>query len=162
MKTHSSVFLAFLVCIFCSISAFSQDTDDKQSKTQGPRKISGPTHQVHVEIDEEAISASVEVAVEQAMKTMEQTLNNIDIQIPQIDIDLSHINVNPVMVNVPDLDIHIAPIPDIHIAPITIPDIQIDIQPIRIFNGNPHHIHHDRQRDRESDEKKKEGLKKLN
>ncbi len=157
MRTLRHFVFATIFCAVAVTNSFSQNNSGtRSSKTEGLRKISGPTHHIDVDIDEAAIAADVERSVAQAMKSVEATLRNLDIHIPEINLNMSHIDPHPVIVRVPHVNVHIPPIPPI-------PFINMDVQPFHNFNWNENehrHDHHDS--DDETQKAKREGLKKLN
>jgi hypothetical protein len=114
MTSHHRLLFVFLVLGFTSIPGFSQKTDPPND-SDGLRKItngSGRDLDIEGQIDEDLLEANIELAVEDALKSVEVVLNRLDIHIEPIQIDLADldININPVVINVPDVDIDIDPV----------------------------------------------------
>lgn len=138
MNLHYRTLLVFLILSMAVVPAFSQEINTKkaESKTQsvvkeepredGLRKISTRTPRdwdFDIHIDEEAMEANIERAVEQAMRDVEiamEKLEKLEIYIEPIEINLEKMNLDmkPIEINIPDLNIDIAPI---------IIDLDIDI-----------------------------------
>ncbi len=136
--------LLVLIVLPLSISGYSQESNPKknatgQSKTDDTDKETSPAKglrnietrsqrhnwDVNVHIDQKAIEASIESAVENAMKSVEvaRALGKLEIQIEPIEIDLGKldIDIGPIEINIPALDINIEPID------IDLDDMKIDV-----------------------------------
>ncbi len=149
--------LAFTIFSLVSVAAFAQSdsvpakkskekTDQDEPKTAGLRKITTQSQlrggNFDVNIDEEALEARIESAIEQAMASVEVALEKLEINIEPIEIDLGQldelraldnledIHIDPIHINIPDMDIDI----DIEPIEVNIPDIDIDLDDIDIDN----------------------------
>ena len=110
--------IAFLT-ISLAVPGFSQDVEtsgkkDESSKSEGLRKMTNSQRNWNfdIRIDEAALEANIENAIENSMRSIEVALDRIEIHIAPIEINLGSFNMNmdPIMVNIPDLDIDIEPI----------------------------------------------------
>jgi len=184
---------ATLILAFATLTAVSQDSSqtktdkshqDELPKADGLKKISSGSREWYfdVHIDHAALKKNIEVAIENAMKSVE-ALEKLEINIDPIEINLKDLNVdiNPVIVNIPDPVVVIDPIE------VNIPEIDIDADNFRwnrddnededndadIDNDNDHHRHsvHDynkykekhKDKDKSDDKNEKtKGLKKIN
>lgn len=102
----------------------------EESKTSGLRKLTNNrSWDFKVNIDEEALEASIELAIEQAMNSLEvamEKLEKLEIHLEPIEINLSalenlDIDIDPIVINIDDLDI------DIEIDELEDLDIDLDI-----------------------------------
>jgi hypothetical protein len=143
------------------VSAQSNNTDSKDPKA-GLKKISGPTREIKVDIDEDAIEESVE----RSMKGLEETLEKLEIDLAQLEINLQQIEIPDIHIQeieIPEIivpQIHIQPI-EINIPEINIPDIDIDIPEINIPKINCDEYDSKPRRDSEKEKQRSKGLKKL-
>lgn len=135
-------------------------TNGESSGTTGLRKIN--THRdrnFDIKIDEEALEAKIESAVEEAMRSVEVELGRLEIHIEPIEIDLSNLDVNidPIVINIPDMDINIEPI-EIDMEDMDI-DIDIDEHDFDWDNDEDDRDHDDN--DDEEDAFRSKGLNRL-
>lgn len=131
--------LFVILILLLAIPGFSQDpkkaepkSDVKVSKEEpradGLKRISGRPareYDFDIDIDEKALEANIERAVERAMRDVEEALDKLerlDIHIEPIEINLGDLNldIDPIEIQIPDLDI------DIDIEPLDM-DMDIDI-----------------------------------
>jgi hypothetical protein len=130
MNTINRSLVALLV-LLTAIPCFSQDTktdkkteSTKEQKTDGLRKISSSHHDwdFDVNIDEKALEANIEAAIERAMRSVDVALEKLEINIDPIEINLGYLKdadpVGPIKINIPNLNINI--------DPIEVPEIDID------------------------------------
>jgi hypothetical protein len=124
-----------LVCFFitlATVSAFAQkanaavkeskgEQSNESTKSKGLRKIAEGSStrdlDVDVNIDQQALETNIELAIENAMRSVEVVLEQLQINIEPIEIDLSHldIDIEPVVIDIPNIDIDIEPIEaDLH------------------------------------------------
>src|SRR5690348_4494923 len=131
MKPSNCILSLLFVCLI-SVSGFSQANnttsqkdESESSKTAGLRKIASGSglRDIEVNIDEEALEASISAAVEEAMASVDEAMENIEIHIDPIEINLSDmdINIDPIVINIPNIDVNIEPIE------VEIEDMDIDI-----------------------------------
>src|SRR5258708_25828403 len=112
----------FVLLIFSSaIPAYSQDKNNTQKvekkeeiRPDGLRKIS-TKHQdwdFDINIDEKALKANIEKAIESAMKSVDVALEKLEINIEPIVINMKGLNmdVNPIRIDIPNINIDIEPI----------------------------------------------------
>jgi hypothetical protein len=131
----------FLIIALAVVPGFSQDANTKKAETKTPvvtkeeprsdglRKITTRTSRdwdFDIHIDEEALEANIERAVEQAMKDLEislEKLEKLEIHLEPIEINLQKLNLDmkPIDIHIPHLNIDIAPIM------IDLDDMDIDI-----------------------------------
>ncbi len=132
----------FLILALAIVPGFSQDANTKkaESKTSsvvtkeeprsdGLKKITTRTSRdwdFDIHIDEEALEANIELAVEKAMKDLEialEKLEKLEIHIEPIEINLGKLNLDmkPIEIHIPNLNIEIEPII------IDLDDMDIDI-----------------------------------
>ena len=142
MSLLNRILFLYLIVSLASVPGFSQEDSQKKtaqsakeqpktdktngelSGTTGLRKInSHRDRNFDIKIDEEALEAKIESAVEEAMRSVEVELSRLEIHIEPIEIDLSNldIDIDPIVINIPDLDIDIEPIE------IDMEDMDIDI-----------------------------------
>jgi hypothetical protein len=110
-----------LVCLFVcliAIPAVAQQPIKKnnpEAKEAGLKKIAGGSaHKnlnIDVNIDEEALEASIEVAIKNAMESL-RVLEQLEIHIEPISIDLSNLNLlhNPIVIDIPHIEENVEPI----------------------------------------------------
>jgi hypothetical protein len=120
------------------------------SKSEGLVKLAEGSQYRHmdIDIDEEALEASIEKAIESAMKSVEsalEKLEKLEINIEPIEINLNdtNIDVDPVLINIPDLDIHIEPMK----IDLDDMDIVIDLDEMDL---DMHHDHFDWKNDEDA------------
>ena len=172
MKYISRFSVALTIVLLTCGHVFPQGQEDsKASRSSGLRKISGPTNpiDVDIDIDEAALEQSIDLAVEQAMKSVDIVLDNLDIRIPPIDIDLSalDVDIDPIEVNIPDFDFRMDPI-DLEIDH----DFDIDIDSDdwddesefdkQKSKPDKDKADKDKQKDKSGKDEKAKGLKKIN
>lgn len=138
MHTYYRPLFVILIVLLAS-PGFSQDpkkaetnSDSKVSKEEpradGLKRISGRPareYDFDIHIDEKALEANIERAVERAMRDVEEALDKLErleINIEPIEIDLGDLNldIDPIEIHIPELDI------DIDIEPFDM-DMDIDI-----------------------------------
>ncbi len=138
MHTYYRPLFVILIVLLAS-PVFAQDTkkaetnsDSKVSKEEpradGLKRISGRPareYDFDIHIDEKALEANIERAVERAMRDVEEALDKLErleINIEPIEIDLGDLNldIDPIEIHIPELDI------DIDIEPFDM-DMDIDI-----------------------------------
>ncbi|MBI3483305.1 MAG: hypothetical protein HY015_10115, partial [Bacteroidetes bacterium] len=137
MNAFIRTLFVFLI-LSLAIQGFSQDTNTQKTerKTQtdatkeeprpgGLRKITTRSPRdwnFDINIDERALEANIEQAIENAMRSVEGVLEKIEIHIEPIEINLKDMNVDvdPIVVNIRDLNIDIEPIG------VDLPDLDID------------------------------------
>ena len=132
----------FLILALSIVPGFSQDANTKKAETKtssvvikeeprsdGLKKITTRTSRdwdFDIHIDEEALEANIELAVEKAMKDLEialEKLEKLEIHIEPIEINLVNLNLDmkPIEIHIPNLNIEIEPII------IDLDDMDIDI-----------------------------------
>lgn len=139
MRTHYRPLFVILMLLLAS-PGFSQDpkkteikSDSRVSKEEpradGLKKISGRPareYDFDIHIDEKALEANIERAIEHAMRDVEEALDKLErqeIHIEPIEIELGDLNLDldPIEIHIPDLDIDIDPID------IDLDDLDLDI-----------------------------------
>ncbi len=121
----------FLIFALAVVPGFSQDANTKKAETKTPpvvtkeeprsdglKKITTRTSRdwdFDIHIDEEALEANIELAVEKAMKDLEialEKLEKLEIHIEPIEINLVNLNLDmkPIEIHIPNLNIEIEPI----------------------------------------------------
>ena len=121
----------FLILALSIVPGFSQDANTKKAETKtssvvikeeprsdGLKKITTRTSRdwdFDIHIDEEALEANIELAVEKAMKDLEialEKLEKLEIHIEPIEINLVNLNLDmkPIEIHIPNLNIEIEPI----------------------------------------------------
>ena len=139
MKPFSCVLLSCLFIGLVSIPGFAQENPvpakeratSSSPKSAGMRKVASGSQwrnmDVEINIDEEALEASIETAVEEAMEAVE-VLENLEINIEPIEINLGYLNIDidPIVINIPDINFDIEHI-EIVIEPIHIDVDEVDI-----------------------------------
>ena len=121
----------FLIFALAIVPGFSQDANTKKAETKtqsvvikeeprsdGLRKIITRTSRdwdFDIHIDEEALEANIELAVEKAMKDLEIALEKLEklaIHIEPIEINLGNLNLDmkPIEIHIPNMNIDIEPI----------------------------------------------------
>jgi hypothetical protein len=132
--------LTCLLIGLIAIPGFSQSTIKKDessadSKSAGLKKIDSGSQfrnrNFNVNIDEEALEASIELAVRDAMRSVEQVLEKLEIHIEPIEINLNNLdlNIDPIVINTPKIDVNVDPI-DIDLDDMDfdmVMDIDVDI-----------------------------------
>lgn len=134
--------LGFLILALTVVPGFSQDSNTKKAEAKTPpvvtneepradglRKITTRTSRdwdFDIHIDEAALEANIELAVEKAMKDVEialEKLEKLEIHIEPIEINLQKLNLDmkPIDIHIPHLNIDIEPII------IDLDDMDIDI-----------------------------------
>lgn len=161
--TYRPLFVILIVLL--ASPAFSQDpkkaetkSDSKVSKEEpradGLKRISGRPareYDFDIHIDEKALEANIERAVERAMRDVEEALDKLerlDIHIEPIEIDLGDLNlgIDPIEIHIPELDI------DINIEPLDI-DMDIDHDFDHDFDHDwDNDNHHDNDLDEDEDD----------
>lgn len=145
MSPFIRIYLVSLIISLASISGFSQEptpkkdtvqpvkeqtppdeTKDASSRTEGLRKITTRSPHgwdIDINIDEEALDANIELAIENAMESVEVALENLEIHIEPIEINLEELDLDfdPIEIEIPNLDIDVDPVE------IDLNDIDIDI-----------------------------------
>lgn len=132
----------FLILALAVVPGFSQEANTKKAETKTPsvvtkeeprseglKKITTRTSRdwdFDIHIDEAALEANIELAVEKAMKDVEialEKLEKLEIHIEPIEINLQKLNLDmkPIDIHLPHLNIDIAPIL------IDLDDLDIDI-----------------------------------
>ncbi|HEV8515336.1 MAG TPA: hypothetical protein VGQ59_18765 [Cyclobacteriaceae bacterium] len=126
---------ATLILVSAAFAAFSQNsgsikTDKKTQqeelpRTDGLKKISSGSARdwdFDVHIDHVSLEKNIEVAIENAMKSVE-ALERLEINIDPIEINLKDLNmdINPIVINIPNPVVAIDPIE------INIPDIDVNV-----------------------------------
>jgi hypothetical protein len=166
MKHTLRIVFAFLLASLATVG-FSQQTNPRQekktqitegtveeSKTNGLRKVTNNRNwNFEVNIDEEALEASIEAAIERAMLDVEvamERLEKLEIHLEPIEINLSalenmDINIDPIVIDIGDLDIDI----EVEVDELEDLDIEVDLGDL------------DEDEDGEADDDRKKGLKKL-
>ncbi|HEY8933764.1 MAG TPA: hypothetical protein VIM65_01025 [Cyclobacteriaceae bacterium] len=163
MKSSKRIFLSCFFVGLASVSGFSQVTNSEintDSKSIGLRKIAGGSHlhnmNLDINIDNEALETSIELAAERAMESVEVALDKLDVNIEPIEINFDDldINIDPVIVNIPAIDINIEPIEieDIEIEPVEIEPIVIDPIVIDVDDVNNDISHFDWYNDNDDDQ----------
>ena len=96
------------------VSSSSQtEVKEESSRTQGLRKIASYRKMdLDIRIDEAALEASIELAIKDALESVEAVLEKLEIHVEPIEINLSNLNVGsePIIINIPDVNIDIEPI----------------------------------------------------
>jgi hypothetical protein len=130
MSIQYRTLLGFLILALAIVPGFSQEANTKKAETKTPvitkeeprsdglRKITTRTSRdwdFDIHIDEAALEANIERAVEQAMKDVEialEKLEKLEIHIEPIEINLQKLNLDmkPIDIHIPHLNIDIAPI----------------------------------------------------
>lgn len=109
MKLLNRTLLVSLI-ISLSITGFSQKNDpnpktDESHKSEGLRKVTTRSfdQEINIEIDEEAIEATVN----EAMKSVEDVLKNLELNLENLEINLSELEIlaEPIVINIPDIDL---------------------------------------------------------
>jgi hypothetical protein len=142
MSMQYRTLFGFIVLTLAIVPAFSQEANTKKAETKtqsvvtkeeprtdGLKRISTRTSRdwdFDIHIDEEALEANIERAVEQAMKDVEialEKLEKLEIHIEPIEINLQKLNLDmkPIEIHIPNLNIDIEPII------IDLDDLDIDI-----------------------------------
>jgi len=143
MKHSSRILFACLIIFVISIPGFSQEnpkksiapradqqsktdeTNEETSKAEGLRKIKTRSQlrdmDVNIHIDQKMLEASIESAIENAMRSVDVALERLEINIEPIEIDLRSLDMDahPIEINIPDLNINI------EIEPVEV-DLDID------------------------------------
>src|SRR6187551_3556795 len=98
---YSCLFVAIITLPALSQENNSTPTKDRsstESKTAGLRKIAGGSQlqnlDIDINIDNEALEASIEVAIANAMKSVENALETLEINIEPIEINLNDLNLD--------------------------------------------------------------------
>src|SRR5687768_13703240 len=113
MTYFNRIFTVLLVTATAFVPCFSQD---EPSKAEGLRKVASHSLaedlDIDINIDEEALAASIESAVKLSMESVEETLERLEIHIEPIEIDMQNLNINtnPIEINIPVINIDIEPI----------------------------------------------------
>lgn len=130
MNTTYRTLIAFLIFSVVIVPASSQDANTKKTEAKtsvvakeepradGLKRISTrPSRDwdFDIHIDEEALEANIELAIENAMRDVEITLEKLEkleIHIEPIEINLQELDLNtkPIQIRIPNLNIDIAPI----------------------------------------------------
>ncbi|MBL7861857.1 MAG: hypothetical protein JNJ65_11900 [Cyclobacteriaceae bacterium] len=90
--------------------------EESDPKAAGLKRMAGGSHQrgLRIQLNEEAMEASVEAAVENAMVSVESALRQLEHLdfIEPIEIDLDHLDLalEPLEIEIPELDFDIEPI----------------------------------------------------
>ena len=142
MSIQYRTLFVFLILALAVVPGFSQDANTKKAGTKTPpvvtkeepradglKKITTRTSRdwdFDIHIDEEALEANIELAVEKAMKDLEialEKLEKLEIHIEPIEINLVNLNLDmkPIEIHIPNLNIEIEPII------IDLDDMDIDI-----------------------------------
>jgi hypothetical protein len=152
---HCPAFVVLAVSL--AISGFSQDTNTtksekksksdtakEESRSAGLRKIAARPDRdwdFDIHIDQQALNANIDAAVENAMKSVDVALKNLDIHLDPIDINLGNLDIEPIEVHIPNLDFDLPPVDvDQH-------DLHIDM------NIGRDNFHWNKDRDNDEDEK---------
>ncbi len=164
MSIQYRTLFVFLILALAIVPGFSQEANTKKAETKTPplvtkeeprsvglRKITTRTSRdwdFDIHIDEEALEANIERAVEQAMKDVEialEKLEKLEIHIEPIEINLQKLNLDmkPIDIRLPNLNIDIAPIL------IDLDDLDLDIDIDEDFD---HDIDWDNDNDKDLDE----------
>src|SRR5688572_28065463 len=112
MIKYTRTLFSLAILSIVAMPVFSQkadpapQTEEKReaSKTNGLRRVAGPTPlNIDIDIDENALEASIESAIENAMRAVETTLEKLEIHIEPIEINLGNLDVNldPIVINIP-------------------------------------------------------------
>ncbi len=122
MSTLHRTLFVVLILALASTTAFSQDStrqkadkkdQPEETKEGGLRKIGGRQHRnFDINIDEKALKANIEGAIENAMRSVDMALDKLEINIEPIEIDLRSLNkdIEPILINIPNINIDIEPI----------------------------------------------------
>src|SRR5258707_3742124 len=112
--------LIVLLIISLAIPAYSQDKSTQkvekkeEVRPDGLRKISTQHHDwdFDINIDEKALKANIEKAIESAMKSVDVALEKLEINIEPIVMNMKGLNmdVNPIRIDIPNINIDIEPI----------------------------------------------------
>ena len=177
-------FATVSLLVFSAVTGFSQQTNPRQEKkthvaspaeatieeprTNGLRRLTNNRNwDFEVNIDQEALEASIESAIERAMNEVEaamESLEKLEIHLEPIEINLSalenlDINIEPIVIDIGDLDIDV----DIEIDEPEDLDIDIDLDPVDDLDIDMDEADFDRIENEEDDEdaNRKTGLKNL-
>ena len=131
MSIQYRTVFGFLILALAVVPGFSQGVNTKKAETKTPpvvskeepradglKKISTRASRdwdFDIHIDEEALKANIELAVEKAMKDLEialEKLERLEIHIEPIEINLVNLNLDmkPIEIHIPNLNIEIEPI----------------------------------------------------
>ncbi len=117
---RSTLNLLVLMCL--TLPGLSQQNPIRQEesdpKAAGLKRIAGGSHHrdIRIQLNEEAMEASVEAAIESAMVSVESALRQLE-----------HLEfIEPIEINLDHLDLALEPLE------IEIPELEIDIEPIHI------------------------------
>ena len=122
MNNFNRVSAALFIILISCTTVFSQVADtsakkdhraigpkEESSKESVLRRITGPMHEwdFNIKIEEDALEASIEQAVERAMESVEASLDRLEIHIDPIEIDMSNINIDmvPIRIDLSHLDL---------------------------------------------------------
>ena len=141
----SATISAIVLFALMAFTAYSQADQPRDQKSAGLKKISGPTREINIDIDERAIEASVE----EAMQLLEKDLEKLEVDLERLDIDLSklanieipEINLESMEINIPEINIEPIEIdiPELHFQPVdvNIPEIEFDEEDFRPRKDSP-------------------------
>jgi hypothetical protein len=159
---------ALVIILLATITGFAQDTrktEKKNDEQQEPSRKDGlkritPARHWDYDIDEDAMEANIERAVENAMKS-------VDVALGKMEINLKHLDIEPINIHIPEINIE--PV-EVNIPEINIPPIEVNIPQFNFdfkTNFNHHFRHHfnsdnDDDNDKSDKQDKSKGLKKIN
>ena len=113
MKRNLPLLLVLAIMVAAALPAKSQNTDRQEAKekSEGLRKISStrPDYKFEVRIDKEQLEATIEKAIENALRSVETALESIEIEIEDIEINLNSLEMNSesIIIDIPDIDVSI-------------------------------------------------------
>lgn len=122
MNPFNRIFIT-LVLSMLSVSAFSQESSPKKSKSEdvssegageGFRKVEDRSQRnwdIDVNIDNKALESNIERIVENAMRSVEVRMERLDIHLEPIEINLGDLDLemDPIVINIPEINIDVEP-----------------------------------------------------
>lgn len=197
MSMQYRTLFGFMVLSLAMVPAFAQEVNTKKTETKTPvvtkeepradglrklttRKSSDWDFDIH--IDEEALEANIERAVEKAMRDVEvaiEKLEKLEIHIEPIEINLGKLNLDmkPIDIRIPNLNIEVEPIiidlEDLDIDIDIDDDIDVDVDEDDLLpnknknkeewkNKSENKERHDSDKTKQNEKDKAKGLKKMN
>jgi len=126
MKSHNRFLAICLIVLIAQIPGLSQD-NNPQSDTAKPfnensnkeirssvRKIASGSFEMDldIDIDEEALGADIEIAIDNAMRSVEIVLEGLPVHLDLMKTDFSGLDIefDPIDINLRDMDIEIEPV----------------------------------------------------
>lgn len=117
MKRYALISFLMICLTMPGVSQQSPTSQEESDpKAAGLKRIAGGSHQrnLRIQLNEEAMQASVEAAVESAMVSVESALRQLEHLefIEPIEVNLDHLDLalEPIEIEMPELDVDIEPI----------------------------------------------------